>query len=408
MCAPYWRDLLALPWLRILCLFALPCLAGCRRAPSVSGAWDASVSVGSTIVPFRFVVEGDGADLRGSFFNGNDKITSTTTHAKGETIVFSYPEYGSTLAVRSAKERLEGTYTYTNEVVYPFEAQRIRPAPTRSAAPTIAGLWTVEVTGKKNEQAWRLIVGQSGADVSASILRLDGDSGAATGRYDGHKFVLGHFSGARPLRLELTPQADGTLTVELDSYYTYRAVRAEESLAKGLPEPADPSQFTRLENPTAPFAFSFPDIDGRIVSNTDRRFQHKVVIVSIGGSWCPGCHDEVRFLVDLHRKYHDRGLEVVFLSFEEARELKTLDRLRAFVTRYHVDFPVLVAGDTRLVRLKLPEIVNLEAFPTTLYVGRDGIVRGIHTGFAGTATGSFHQSLTGEMTVTVERLLAEP
>jgi len=146
----------------------------------------------------------------------------------------------------------------------------------------------------------------------------------------------------------------------------------------------------------------------RFVSNTDQRFRHKVVIVSIGGSWCPGCHDEMPFLVDLRRKYHDQGLEVVFLSFEEARELKNLERLRAFVTRYQVDFPVLVAGGTRLVRLKLPQIVNLEAFPTTLYVGRDGIVRGMRTGFAGAAAGPFHKSLTEQMTVTIERLLTEP
>ena len=67
------------------------------------------------------------------------------------------------------------------------------------------GLWTIPLPAGKRERAWNLIVRQSGAEVSASILRVDGDSGAITGAYDGRSFILGHFSGARPLRLELTP-----------------------------------------------------------------------------------------------------------------------------------------------------------------------------------------------------------
>jgi len=132
-----------------------------------------------------------------------------------------------------------------------------------------------------------------------------------------------------------------------------------------------------------------------------------VVIVTIGGSWCANCHDEAPFLMELYRKYRDRGLEIVFLSFEEGQQLKGLEQLRAFIKRYDVEYPVLIAGDTRLVRLRLPQIVNLEAFPTTLFLGRDGLVRGVHTGFASAATGQYHASLKAEMTATIERLLEE-
>ena len=252
-----------------------------------------------------------------------------------------------------------------------------------------------------------MIINQSGPEVSASILRVDGDSGAVTGAYDGSKFVLGHFSGARPLRLDLLPRTDGTLTVERDSWDTFTARRAEEALAKGLPQPADPSRYSSIKDPGARFEFSFPDIEGRLVTNADARFNHKVVIVTIGGSWCPNCHDEAPFLMELYRKYRDRGLEIVFLSFEEGRQLKGLEQLRAFIKRYDVQYPVLIAGDTRLVRLRLPQIVNLEAFPTTLFLGRDGLVREVHTGFASAATGRYHTSLKAEMTATIERLLEE-
>ena len=50
-------------------------------------------------------------------------------------------------------------------------------------------------------------------------------------------------------------------------------------------------------------------------------FRGKVTIVAIGGSWCPNCHDETPFLVSLYKKYHEQGLEIVVLSFEEADQL---------------------------------------------------------------------------------------
>ena len=90
-------DLLTARSSRILWLVGLMGVAGCTRAPSVSGMWDATVSVGSTVVPFRFAIEGGGADLKGSFFNGDDRISSTTARIQGDTIVFNYPEYGARL-----------------------------------------------------------------------------------------------------------------------------------------------------------------------------------------------------------------------------------------------------------------------------------------------------------------------
>ena len=89
--------------------------------------------------------------------------------------------------------------------------------------------------------------------MSAAILRVDGDSGAVTGTFDGRKFVLGHFSGARPLRLELTPQSDGTLSVEQDSYYSYRASRLSDTRASGLGRTRGPVAVCQSEEPVRAF-----------------------------------------------------------------------------------------------------------------------------------------------------------
>jgi thiol-disulfide isomerase/thioredoxin len=306
--------------------------------------------------------------------------------------------------------RLEGHYARgTRGAPYPFTAKRFTPAATGNAKiPSIAGLWNVQVgKSSKGEAAWQLIVRQSGAEVSAAILRIDGDTGALTGTYRDGRFVLSHFSGARPSRFELTLAPDGSLAVVQNKDNPLTAVRAEQAKAKGLPEPSDPTRFTSVSDPTEPFRFSFPDLNGKMVSNTDPRFAGKVVIVAIGGSWCPNCHDETPFLVDLYKKYKSRGLEIVELSFEEEAQLKDPVRVRAFIKKYGVEYTVLLPGEPKDLNAKVPQGVNLNSFPTTFFLGRDGRVRSAHAGFAGKASGKFHEETVHEVTALVERLLAE-
>jgi len=97
----------------------------------------------------------------------------------------------------------------------------------------------------------------------------------------------------------------------------------------------------------------------------------------------------------------------VALSFEEAEQLADPARLKAFVKQYGIEYSYLVAGEPAQVHEKIPGAENLNAWPTTFFVGRDGKVRGSHTGFAAPASGEFHRQLRREFTGLVEKLLAE-
>jgi thiol-disulfide isomerase/thioredoxin len=393
----------------LVALVALVSLPAPASAQSLNGLWDATVVVNDIVIPFRFELAGTGSAVKGSFFNGDEKLTSTTGSFDNGALVLSFDEYETKLEATLKNGALEGQYSRgTRGAPYPFQAKRFTPPASDAAdVPSIAGLWNVQVKSSKGESAWQLIVRQSGPEVSAAILRVDGDTGTLTGRWADGKFVLSHFSGARPLRVEITPQSDGTLAVVQNKDNPLPALRSEVARAKGLPEPSDPSRFTSMKDPTEPFRFSFPDINGKVVSNTDDRFRGKVVIVSISGSWCPNCHDEAPFLVELYRKYRAQGLEIVSLSFEEAAQLKNPTRLRAFNKRYGIDYTVLMPGEPKELADKVPQAANLNSFPTTFYLGRDGRVRGVHAGFPGAASGKFHEETKAEITADVERMLAE-
>lgn len=385
--------------------------ASAAAAQSLAGLWDATVKVNDLAIPFRIELSGEGSNIRGSFFNGDEKFTSTSGRFADGSLVLNWDYFATKLEATLKGRVLEGSYGRVGREaasLYPFTAKRFSPSPLTDAdVPSIAGVWEIPTQSPKGEAAWRFIVRQSGPEVTASILRVDGDTGALTGSYKDGKFVLSHFSGVRPSLLEVTPAKDGTLTIIQNGKNKLTAVRSTEARSKGLPEPSDPSRHTSVKDPTQPFQFSFPDLNGKIIANTDPRFRGKVVLVNISGSWCPNCHDEAPFLVELYRKYHGQGLEIVALSFEEPEQLKNPSRLRAFIKRYGIEYTVLLAGEPGEAKDKLPQAVNWNAWPTTFFIGRDGLVRSVHAGFPSSASGDLHRQAKHEFAALVERLLAE-
>jgi thiol-disulfide isomerase/thioredoxin len=390
-------------------LLAAPALRAQTPPPSLAGLWDAAVVVNGLEIPFRFEISGTGAAIGGSFFNGDEKVASTGGSFENGSLTLNFDHYATQIEAALVNGRLAGVYNRTSGF-YPFYAKRFTPpAAFPNEVPAIDGLWTIgSVNSNKGESAWRFIVRQSGAEVTAAILRVDGDTGALSGTFRNGKFIVSHFSGARPLVLELTLQKDGSLEILRNRTEKLVAVRDTDAKLKGVAEPTDPSRHSSVKDPTAPFKFSFPDISGKVLSSGDERFRGKVMIVSISGSWCPNCHDEAPFLAELYKKYRAKGLEIVALSFEEeSQKAKGYPRLLAFNKRYGIDYPVVLAGEQADLAEKVPQIHNLNSFPTTIFVGRDGLVRGVHAGFAGAVSGVFHNSAKEEITATVERLLAE-
>jgi thiol-disulfide isomerase/thioredoxin len=131
-------------------------------------------------------------------------------------------------------------------------------------------------------------------------------------------------------------------------------------------------------------------------------------VVSITGSWCPNCRDEAPFLAELYRSYHTKGLEMAAFCFEAAGD-PTYAPLRAFVRKFNIHYPTLVAGEytADVLATAVPQIENLSAYPTTIYVNRDGKVRAVHTGFPSGGSGEELARVKEEIRGAIEKMLAE-
>ena len=110
------------------------------------------------------------------------------------------------------------------------------------------------------------------------------------------------------------------------------------------------------------------------------------MIVDIFGTWCPNCHDEAPLLEQLYRKYRAQGLVIVGLAYEyvddTARDWRQIGIYRE---KYGSTFPLLLAGTTDAGQIEktLPQLVNFGAYPTTIFLDRNGRVHAIHAGLPG-------------------------
>jgi len=374
------------------------------------GLWQATADVSGAQIPFRLEISGEGASVHAHFFDGSRSTNPGAGELRGGHLHLTFPSYAAVLDATLTGGRLDGTYT-VGVSGHPIAIHATRgapPAAVAATAPQIAGEWIIPYNSPKGETAWRLIVRQAGATAQAAILRIDGDTGTLSGRFAGGHFELSHFAGERPALLEATPAADGSLKLVLvdgSGRRDFSAVRPSVAAAQGL-SPTDPTRHTSVSDAGQPFRFAFKDLAGREISNNDPRFRHKVVIVDVMGSWCPNCHDEAPFLQSLYTRHHGEGLEIVALDFEQPDQLANPARLRAFIQRYGISYTVLLAGEPKEVNAKLPQAVNLNAWPTTFFLGRDGRVKSVHVGFTSPGSGPRDAQTRAEVEHEVETLLA--
>ncbi|MGI4755732.1 MAG: TlpA disulfide reductase family protein [Janthinobacterium lividum] len=357
--------------------------------------------------------------VTGTFLNGSESAPSSDGTLTGTHLVLHFKSFARTLEGDIHGDTLQATFSGARMKSWPVTLHTDRdgkPRTTFAAAAngksgTINGDWEIAGKSSKGESAWTMRVEPfaGNGEVRAVIQHVDGDSGALYGRFDeaAGEYRVSRFADSGATVYALKPNGDGTLQVTnlRDPRESNLARRPDQARKQQLAPPTSSTEQTSLKNPAEPLHFSGPNLAGTTISSTDDQFRGKVVIVAIGGSWCPNCHDEAPFLVELYNKFHSRGLEVVDLSFEEEDQLKNPERLRAFVTKYRIPYPVLLMGTPDNLNEQLPQGNNLNSWPTSFFVGRDGLVKEIHAGFSGPATGAAHVQLKTEVTTLVEKLL---
>lgn len=390
-------------------LLALLVLATSGQAPSIAGPWRAELDLAGG--PLRFAIEVDSADGEtvARLCNGDSCQPFSSVRWVGDTAVFELADYAAAIRASLVGDSLIGAYSNVGNRgprTIPFRAWRGR-WPVEPGRPGLLGTWDAWFGAAGRETPRVLELRNTPLGLEGTVLSNSGDYGAFWGGASDSHLALGHFDGSFVYLITGELVGDtlrGVFHAGLRSETPFFATRN-----RGGSPLKPPTEVTRADT-TAPFQFAFPDLAGRIVTNDDARFKGKVVLVDVFGTWCPNCHDAAPTLVELYRRFHGQGFEIVSLAYEVSGDSAVDGQLvRRFRDKFGIPWPILLAGvnDTELTAATLPQLEGFTAYPTLIFLDRSGRVRKIHAGFYGPATGAQYTRLRKDLVTYVEALLAK-
>ena len=404
-------------------------LVACRPAElpkpvAIEGTWRGVLTSPGGELPFALRITRRGDGLSAVVVNGAEQAPASGVSAAGSSVTIRFDWYDSAVNadVSNDGNAMTGVWTKTGSTGRSrmhFRATRGKwprfqtaAAENRTSINDVSGIWKATFVDSQGASPARGEFHQDPgtSHVVGTFLTPTGDDRYLEGSFENGVLRLSTFDGAHAFLFQARASSDGTLVGDYwsrDSYHaTWKATRTDDQGAT-LP---DGWKDVALTNADGRFQFRFPDLAGNPVALSDERFRGKVVLVNIFGSWCPNCNDEAPLLAAWDRQYRHQGLEIVGLAYElTGSESRDREMVRRFAKRYGIEYTRLLAGvsDKAKASATLPDITHVLAFPTSIFIGRDGKVRKIYSGFAGPGTGDHYDKLRTATESLIGTLLSE-
>ena len=117
--------------------------------------------------------------------------------------------------------------------------------------------------------------------------------------------------------------------------------------------------------------FTLEDLDGTM--HTLGEHQDQVVLLNFWTTWCPPCKEEMPALQEVYERYQSQGFLVLGVNWTA---IDDPDLVPTYVEELKLSFPILLDIDSTVSE----ELYQLLGLPTSVFVGRDGIVREVYIG----------------------------
>ncbi len=118
-----------------------------------------------------------------------------------------------------------------------------------------------------------------------------------------------------------------------------------------------------------PYDFEFTSLEGAPIKSRD--YLGKVVVVDCWATWCGACMKAIPELKTLYDKWHEHGLEVIGINFDEDDET-----CRTACERLALPWPQVRITENKQQRKIWEQAMGLSTLPRILVLSRNGTVKG--------------------------------
>jgi thiol-disulfide isomerase/thioredoxin len=381
-----------------------------------TGRWRAVIEIQGQDLPFNFEVTDDeqgGFDVY--LINADERLLLDEVSITPDSVDIGLHVFDANIKARIAGDSLHGLFikNYEKDYKLPFEAvygqeHRFEKVGSANRPHDFSGKYAVTFVHESDTTQAVGLFEQDGEKVTGTFLTPTGDYRYLAGNVTDSLMQLSTFDGNYLYLFRAIRHKNGTLSGEYFSGKTWKETWiAHKDEDATLP---DAETMTYLKKGYDRIDFNFPDVNGKPVSLQDEKYKNKVVILQLGGTWCPNCMDETKFLSPWYNENKDRGVEIIGLAYERKDDFRyASERVKKMVAKWDVKYDYLIAGtnDKEKAGKTLPMLNAVVAFPTTIFIGKDGKVKKIHTGFNGPGTGLYYDQFIERFNETVNGLLTE-
>jgi thiol-disulfide isomerase/thioredoxin len=398
----------------LLFLAALVMLGACtsKKAELKTGTWRGVIELQGQQLPFQFEVEKTTEKYAVYLRNASEKILLDEIIVTDDSVNMVLHIFDASLKARINGDQLSGTFykNYLPDGSLPFSAtlgDDYRYAKPGEATVDFSGKYQLDFKTEKGTYPSVGVFEQQGNVVTGTFLTPTGDYRYLEGNVVNDQLKLSTFDGNHAFVFTATKLGDsikGDYFSGKNSHETWQGIKNENAV---MP---DADTLTFLKPGFEKLEFSFPDLNKNLVSLNDERFKNKVVVLQIFGTWCPNCMDETKFLTKWYKENKDRGVEILGLAYERKDDFTyASERVKKMKGKFGVDYDFVIAGvnDKAKAAETLPALNQVLAFPTTIFIGKDGKVKRIHTGFSGPGTGIYYEQFVQHFNETINELLAD-
>jgi thiol-disulfide isomerase/thioredoxin len=404
-------------WFLLLYIIVLAC--GPKKENSSllkSGTWRATVEIQEKELPFNFEVKQSGNnDFDVYLINASERLVLDEVVVKGDSVDMPLHIFDANIKAVIKGDTLEGVFVknFAKDYRLPFravygQAYRFPKGTNQLEVPDFSGKYEVKFIHESDTTPAIAIFNQTKDSITGTFLTPTGDYRFLQGNVANGTLQLSTFDGNYAYLFTATKELDGTLRGEYYSGKTwYESWIAKKNDNASLP---DAEKLTYLKEGYDRITFSFPDVNGNNVSLNDNKYKNKVIILQLFGTWCPNCMDETKFLAPWYTENKERGVEIIGLAYERKPDFAYASaRVKKMIDKLDVSYDFVVAGtdDKEKASQTLPMLNRVVAFPTTIFIGKDGKVKKIHTGFSGPGTGVYFEQFKEQFNQTINELLVE-
>lgn len=381
------------------------------------GSWIGQLKLNSyNHLPFNISISGSKDTASFTIHNGDEAIVLTPESVAGDSIKVYFSTFNTALFFKATgKKKLNGYWINYNKANYtiPFEANfsKGNRFEERKTSKTIdfSGKWQTTFSPQTPDEYPALgIFEQRGNSINGTFLTETGDYRFLDGNAYGNHFALSCFDGSHAFLFTATMGDNGELTGTFYSGTHWQTTWVAER--NEYYELTHPDSLTYLTDSKEHFSFSLPQTDSTLFNYPHKDYENKVVIIQLMGTWCPNCMDESVYFKELYNTYHQRGLEIISIGYEAGNSFSQhAERITQYRDRLGLNHLFLVGGSANKNRAaeQFPMLNDITSFPTTIFIGRDGEIKRIHTGFNGPGTGVYYLEYVKNTNELIESLLKD-